>query len=68
MPFHLFRSLARRRSNLTPPGEWLQRQNREMEMLRWTVKVLGADLAQRHYAAGLAGPHVPCRRRQRPSA
>lgn len=59
MPFRLLRSLARRRNGLTPPGEWLRLQTREQEMLRWTVKVLGADLVQRHYAAGLAGPHVP---------
>ena len=34
MPLRLLRSLVRRRGNITPPGEWLQRQNREMEMLR----------------------------------
>lgn len=61
MPLRLIRSLARarRRGTLTSPAEWLQLQNRESEMLRWTVKVLGSDLVQRHYAAGLAGPHVP---------
>jgi SAM-dependent methyltransferase len=59
MPLRLLRSLTRRRGTLTPPGEWLRQQGRELEMLRWTVKVLGADMVQRHYAAGLAGPHVP---------
>ncbi|WP_241671137.1 SAM-dependent methyltransferase [Dankookia rubra] len=59
MPLRFLRSLVRRRGKMTPPHEWLQRQTREIELLRWTVKVLGADLAQRHYAAGLAGPHVP---------
>ncbi|NOG72849.1 cyclopropane-fatty-acyl-phospholipid synthase family protein [Roseicella sp. DB1501] len=60
MPLSLFRSLARarRRGNLNPPAEWLRQQNREAEMLRWSVKVLGNDLVQRHYAAGLAGPGV----------
>ncbi|MCO6416624.1 class I SAM-dependent methyltransferase [Siccirubricoccus sp. KC 17139] len=32
---------------------------REAELTRWSVKVLGAELAQRHYAAGLAGPAAP---------
>jgi hypothetical protein len=61
MPLRLLRSLARarRRGTLTPPAEWLQRQSREADMLRWTVKVLGTDLVQRHYAAGRAGPNVP---------
>src|SRR4051812_48305690 len=61
MPLRLLRSLsrARRRGTLTPPAEWLRLQNREAEMLRWTVKVLGSDLVQRHYDTGLAGPQVP---------
>lgn len=50
---------ARRRGGLTPPADWLRQQGREAEMLRWSVKVLGAELVQRHYAAGLAGPQVP---------
>jgi SAM-dependent methyltransferase len=60
MPLRLLSSLlrARRRGRLTPPAEWLRLQNREADMLRWTVKVLGADLVQRHYAVGLAGPQV----------
>lgn len=57
----MIRSLARarRRATLPQPAEWLRLQARELDMLRWTVKVLGADMVQRHYAAGLAGPHVP---------
>lgn len=60
MPLRLIRSLTpgRRRGALTPPTEWLRLQAREQDMLRWTVKVLGADLVQRHYGAGLAGPQV----------
>ena len=33
-----------------------QAKAREADLLRWTVKVLGSDLVQRHYDAGLAGP------------
>jgi len=38
--------------------EPLLRERRDAETLRWTVKVLGAEAVQRHYAAGLAGPGV----------
>jgi SAM-dependent methyltransferase len=40
-------------------GDQAQVQRRQDELLRWTVKVLGADLVQRHYAQGLAGPAIP---------
>jgi 2-polyprenyl-3-methyl-5-hydroxy-6-metoxy-1,4-benzoquinol methylase len=33
-------------------------KKRESELLRWSVKVLGAELVQRLYAQGLAGPNV----------
>ena len=34
------------------------RAEREAEMLRWSVKALGSELAERRYAAGLAGPRA----------
>jgi SAM-dependent methyltransferase len=40
-------------------GDTRLRLEREAELTRWSVKVLGAELAQRHYAAGLAGPAAP---------
>lgn len=61
MPLRMIRSLvgARRRARLSQPAEWLRLQSRELELLRWTVKVTGTEMVQRHYAAGLAGPQVP---------
>jgi len=40
-------------------GDTRLRPEREADLTRWSVKVLGAELAQRHYAAGLAGPAAP---------
>ncbi|MBK1660759.1 SAM-dependent methyltransferase [Paracraurococcus ruber] len=61
MPLGPLRSLIRRprRAVLPQPATWLRQQAREAALLRWSVKVLAADLVQRHYAAGLAGPAVP---------
>lgn len=55
------RSVARwrRRGAPLPNPEAILRPAREAELLRWSVKVLGADMVQRHYQAGLAGPDVP---------
>ena len=61
IPF-LLRGLARwRRRHPTLPllGDTRLRREREAALLRWTVKVLGAEMAQRFYAAGLAGPAAP---------
>jgi len=62
MPLRILRSLGRARRQVAAatatPAEWVDRQRRENEMLRWSVKVLGADMVQRHYDQGLAGPHV----------
>ncbi|MBL6458150.1 class I SAM-dependent methyltransferase [Belnapia sp. T6] len=58
----LLRRLARwRRRHRTLPliGDTRLRSERESLLLRWNVKVLGAELAQRHYAMGLAGPAAP---------
>ncbi len=56
------RALARwRRRHRTLPllGDTRLRGEREAGLLRWSVKVLGAEMAERHYAAGLAGPAAP---------
>ncbi|GGC30769.1 hypothetical protein GCM10011504_06210 [Siccirubricoccus deserti] len=50
----------RRRHRVLPfVGDTRLRGEREAELARWSVKVLGAEMAQRHYAAGLAGPVAP---------
>jgi 2-polyprenyl-3-methyl-5-hydroxy-6-metoxy-1,4-benzoquinol methylase len=62
MPLSLLRRLARwRRNNPTLPliGDTRLRSEREAALTRWGIKVLGAELAERHYAAGLAGPKAP---------
>jgi SAM-dependent methyltransferase len=64
MPLSLLRRLARwRRNNPTLPliGDTRLRSEREAALTRWGIKVLGAELAERHYAAGLAGPKAPVR-------
>lgn len=62
MPLSFLRHLARwRRRHPTLPllGDTRLRGEREAALLRWSVKVLGAELAQRCYASGLAGPAAP---------
>jgi SAM-dependent methyltransferase len=55
---HLARWRQRHRS-LPFIGDTRLRVEREAELTRWSVKVLSAEMAQRHYAAGLAGPAAP---------
>ena len=58
----LLRRLARwrrRHPRLPLIGDTRLPSEREAAMLRWTVKVLGAEMAQRFYASGLAGPAAP---------
>jgi 2-polyprenyl-3-methyl-5-hydroxy-6-metoxy-1,4-benzoquinol methylase len=40
-------------------GDTRLRAEREADLLRWSVKVLGSEMARQHYAAGLAGPAAP---------
>jgi SAM-dependent methyltransferase len=61
-PLFFLRHLARwRRRHRSLPliGDTRLRFEREARLARWSVKVLGAEMAQRHYAAGLAGPEAP---------
>lgn len=58
----LWLSRWRRRHRELPPllggADTRLRAEREAEMLRWSVKVLGSEMAERRYAAGLAGPEA----------
>lgn len=60
--FDLLRRLARwrRRHRVLPLiGDTRLRGEREAELLRWSVKVLGSEMARQLYAQGLAGPEAP---------
>jgi len=59
LPFLRAVSRWRQHGAPLPNPEPLIRAAREQELLRWSMKVLAADMAQRHYDAGLAGPLVP---------
>ena len=58
-PLTYLRRWRRRHRTLPLLGDTRLRAEREARLTRWSVKVLGAELAQRHYAAGLAGPEAP---------
>src|SRR5689334_7364462 len=60
--FALLRWLAhwRQRHRVLPLiGDTRLRGEREADLLRWSVKVLGSEMARQHYAQGLAGPQAP---------
>jgi hypothetical protein len=49
----------RRRNRVLPLlGDTRLKPEREADLLRWSVKVLGSEMAQRHYIAGFAGTGV----------
>jgi SAM-dependent methyltransferase len=60
--FPFLRRLAQRRQRhrvLPLIGGTRLRREREADLLRWSVKVLGSEMARQLYAQGLAGPQAP---------
>ncbi|SDB73446.1 SAM-dependent methyltransferase [Belnapia rosea] len=58
-PLRILARWRRRHRRLPLLGDTRLRSEREAGLLRWSVKVLGAEMAERHYASGLAGPAAP---------